>query len=167
MDGPSLLEAGTRIQSEIAIDDSGQFLSLERIAGCDTLCVRENITSQGRNMPPLLIAAAQSTLIAGDLAGNIARHQRFMQVAAGVLITENGYSPDTALLKGYAQNHSMVVLMANHGGATGGWESAGRSAIWSENGSLIAAAPGTGDLMVVARRDTGGWSGQVVPVMEA
>jgi len=118
-------------------------------------------------MPPLLIAAAQSTLIAGDLAGNIARHQRFMQVAAGVLITENGYSPDTALLKGYAQNHSMVVLMANHGGATGGWESAGRSAIWSENGSLIAAAPGTGDLMVVARRDTGGWSGQVVPVMEA
>ncbi len=33
-------------------------------------------------MPPLIIAAAQSSSIAGDLAGNIARHQRFMQMAA-------------------------------------------------------------------------------------
>ncbi|BFT63156.1 nitrilase-related carbon-nitrogen hydrolase [Pseudomonas moorei] len=87
--------------------------------------------------------------------------------AAGVLITEKGYGPDTGLLKGYAQTHSMVVLMANHGGATGGWESAGRSAIWSANGSLVAAAPGTGDLIVIARRDVDGWSGQVVSVMEA
>jgi predicted amidohydrolase len=86
--------------------------------------------------------------------------------AAGVLITEKGFGPDTALLKGYAQTHSMVVLMANHGGATGGWESAGRSAIWSAGGSLIAAAPGAGDLMVVARRDTDGWNGQIVPVRE-
>ena len=86
--------------------------------------------------------------------------------AAGVLITEKGYGPDTALLKGYAQTHSMVVLMANHGGATGGWESAGRSAIWSGGGFLIAAAPGAGDLMVVARRDTDGWNGQIVPVRE-
>jgi predicted amidohydrolase len=87
--------------------------------------------------------------------------------AAGVLITEKGYGPDTGLLKGYALTHSMVVLMANHGGATGGWESAGRSAIWSANGSLVAAAPGTGDLIVIARRDVDGWSGQVVSVMEA
>ncbi|MHC8287036.1 carbon-nitrogen hydrolase family protein [Pseudomonas sp. XS1P51] len=87
--------------------------------------------------------------------------------AAGVLITENGYAPDTALLQGYASTHSMAVLMANHGGATGGWESAGRSAIWASDGSLIAAAEGTGNLMVVARRDAGGWKGQVVAVAEA
>jgi predicted amidohydrolase len=87
--------------------------------------------------------------------------------AAGVLITENGYAPDTALLQGYAAAHSMVVLMANHGGATGGWESAGRSAIWASDGSLIAAAPGTGDVMVIARRHADGWSGHTVPVMEA
>lgn len=87
--------------------------------------------------------------------------------AAGVLITENGYAPDTALLQGYASVHSMVVLMANHGGATGGWESAGRSAIWASDGSLITAAPGTGNLMVVARRDAEGWQGQIVTVEEA
>jgi predicted amidohydrolase len=87
--------------------------------------------------------------------------------AAGVLITENGYAPDTALLQGYACTHSMAVLMANHGGATGGWESAGRSAIWAADGRLIVAAPGTGDLMVVARRHADGWKGQIVAVAEA
>jgi predicted amidohydrolase len=84
--------------------------------------------------------------------------------AAGVLITENGYVPDTALLQGYAVEHSIPVLMANHGGATGGWESAGRSAIWAPSGELIVTAPGVGDVLVVARRDADGWIGQVVAV---
>lgn len=87
--------------------------------------------------------------------------------AAGVLITENGYAPDTVLLQGYARTHAMAVLMANHGGATGGWESAGRSAIWAADGTLIVAAPGTGNLMVVARRNADGWKGQIVAVAEA
>lgn len=84
--------------------------------------------------------------------------------AAGVLITEGGYVPDTTLLQGYATQHAMTVLMANHGGVTGGWESAGRSAIWGPDGALLAAAPGTGELLVIARRDANGWVGQVVPV---
>ncbi|AVU77266.1 carbon-nitrogen hydrolase family protein [Pseudomonas rhizophila] len=84
--------------------------------------------------------------------------------AAGVLITEGGYLPDTTLLQGYAKQHAMAVLMANHGDATGGWESAGRSAVWGPDGSLIAAAPGRGDLLVIARRTTDGWAGQVLPV---
>lgn len=87
--------------------------------------------------------------------------------AAGVLITENGYAPDSAILHGYASAHSMAVLMANHAGATGGWASAGRSAIWAQDGSLIAAAPGTGNLLVVARRDAAGWEGQIVQVTQA
>ncbi|WP_025112506.1 carbon-nitrogen hydrolase family protein [Pseudomonas sp. H1h] len=84
--------------------------------------------------------------------------------AAGVLIGESGYGADSALLQGYAEKHSMAVLMANHAGLTGGWQSAGRSAFWSEIGALIVAAPGPGELLVVARRDAGGWQGQVVPV---
>jgi predicted amidohydrolase len=84
--------------------------------------------------------------------------------AAGVLITEGGYVADTALLQGYARQHAMMVLMANHGGATGGWESAGRSAIWAADGSLIAAAPGVGELLVMARPQGSGWVGQVVPL---
>jgi len=85
--------------------------------------------------------------------------------AAGVLIGEKGYGVDSAILQGYAQNHAMAVLMANHAGLTGGWQSAGRSAVWSENGTLVAAAPGPGELLVVARRDAGEWQGRVVPVV--
>ncbi|MNY60306.1 hypothetical protein D3C86_1968400 [compost metagenome] len=58
----------------------------------------------------------------------------------------------------------MLVLMANHGGATGGWESAGRSAVWAPDGSLIAAAAGTGNQMVIARRNSAGWTGEVLAV---
>jgi predicted amidohydrolase len=87
--------------------------------------------------------------------------------AAGVLISDKGYAVDTAILQGYARQHSMAVLMANHGGLTGGWQSAGRSSIWSEDGSLIVAASGTGDLLVVAQRNHGTWQGRVVPVTQA
>jgi predicted amidohydrolase len=86
--------------------------------------------------------------------------------AAGVLITDGGYVPDTTLLQGYASEHSMVVLMANHAGVTGGWASAGRSAIWAADGLPIATAPGTGNLMVIARREAEDWEGQVIAVTE-
>ncbi len=82
--------------------------------------------------------------------------------AAGVLISEGGYAAESALLEGYAAEHRMLVLMANHGGPSGGWACAGRSAIWAADGSLLAAAPGTGDVLVIARRDSGVWAGQVV-----
>lgn len=84
--------------------------------------------------------------------------------AAGVLIGEKGYGVDSAILQGYAQSHSMAVLMANHAGLTGGWQSAGRSAVWSEKGALVIAAPGPGELLVVARREAGEWQGRVAPV---
>lgn len=84
--------------------------------------------------------------------------------AASVLITEGGYAADTGLLAGYAAEHQMTVLMANHGGATGGWESAGRSAFWSEDGILIGAAKGAGDLLLLASRDSQGWSTKTVVV---
>jgi len=84
--------------------------------------------------------------------------------AAGVLIGEKGYGVDSALLQGYAQNHSLAVLMANHAGLTGGWQSAGRSAFWSESGALVVAARGPGEVLVIARRDAGAWQGRVVPV---
>ncbi|MGB8922761.1 MAG: carbon-nitrogen hydrolase family protein [Pseudomonas sp.] len=87
--------------------------------------------------------------------------------AAGVLIGDSGYGVDSTMLQGYAGHHAMAVLMANHAGLTGGWQSAGRSAFWSESGTLIVAAPGPGELLVVARRDADGWQGWVVPVMVA
>ena len=82
--------------------------------------------------------------------------------AAGVLISEGGYATDSALLQGYAAEHRMLVLMANHGGASGGYTCAGRSAIWSADGTLLADVPGIGEALVIARRNGEQWTGQVV-----
>ncbi|MCO3057799.1 carbon-nitrogen hydrolase family protein, partial [Pseudomonas aeruginosa] len=51
---------------------------------------------------------------------------------ASALISENGYPADSAMLAGHAREHGMAVLLANHGGPTGGWKAAGRSAFWNE-----------------------------------
>ena len=84
--------------------------------------------------------------------------------ATSVLISENGYAPDSALLQGYAQTHAMGVLMANHGGPSGGWACAGRSAFWAAGGEQVVSADGAGDCLVIARRRQGVWSGEVVDI---
>ncbi|MDB5984559.1 MAG: nitrilase cyanide hydratase and apolipoprotein n-acyltransferase [Pseudomonas sp.] len=85
--------------------------------------------------------------------------------AASVLITGGGYVADSGLLAGYAAKHHMAVLMANHGGTTGGWESVGRSALWAEDGTLVGETQGAGNLLLLARREAQGWSAQSVPVI--
>ena len=45
-------------------------------------------------------------------------------------------------LKG-AKTHAMPVLLANHGSESGGYPSAGRSAIWDEKGKLPRPCPQT------------------------
>lgn len=84
--------------------------------------------------------------------------------AASVLIGESGYPADSAILRGYAQRHRIAVLLANHGGPTGGWTAAGRSALWDERGALIAATSGPGDRLLLVSRDDLGWLGSSVPV---
>ncbi|HEY1151709.1 MAG TPA: carbon-nitrogen hydrolase family protein, partial [Pseudoduganella sp.] len=85
--------------------------------------------------------------------------------AASVLVSPGGYAKDSGLLQGYAASLGMPVLMANHGGPTGGWQSAGRSALWNEEGKLLAAAPEEGEWLVLAGRRAGRW--EVSPVRPA
>jgi predicted amidohydrolase len=75
--------------------------------------------------------------------------------AACSLMSNGGYDKDTAELAGYARLFGMGVLMANHAHASGGYESAGRSAIWARGGELLIAAPGPGEMLVIAD-DNGG-----------
>lgn len=84
--------------------------------------------------------------------------------AAGVLLTEGGYQADTALLKHYARRHNMVVLMANHCAPTGGWEPAGKSAIWDEKGRLVARAEGAEEALVIAEKSVNHWNGRVIKI---
>ncbi|WP_296507232.1 carbon-nitrogen hydrolase family protein [Rhodoferax sp.] len=70
--------------------------------------------------------------------------------AAGILTSANGYAAEAPLWASYAREHAMTVVIANHGGPSGGYVSAGRSGIWGSDGVLIAEASGSGDWLVVA-----------------
>ena len=78
------------------------------------------------------------------------------------MITEDGYMRKAALLKNYALEHRMAVLMANHSGVTGGAVSAGKRALWSEDGQLVVASAGTEEALVVGMKQKGVWNGIVL-----
>jgi predicted amidohydrolase len=80
--------------------------------------------------------------------------------AAGVLITDSGYAADIRNLRRIAKTHAMAVLLANHGSPSGGYQSAGRSAVWDEKGQCIAEAPRAGAALVLAAREEGRWTGK-------
>ena len=84
--------------------------------------------------------------------------------AAGAVISARGYGPESELLHGYARDHGMAVLLANFSGSTGGYVSAGRSAVWEPGGRCVVAAPGDAPCLVWAARGDMGWSGGVFDV---
>lgn len=81
---------------------------------------------------------------------------------ASVLVSEAGYPADSANLHRYAIIHNLGVLMSNHGGSSGGYVSAGKSAFWAPGGRLVVAAPSTGSLLVIASHRAGEWSGELL-----
>jgi predicted amidohydrolase len=81
---------------------------------------------------------------------------------AGVLVSEAGYAADSAKMQHYATSLHLGVLMANHGGPSGGYLSAGKSAFWAPGGKLVVHTRGTGNALIVASNYSGEWSGAVV-----
>lgn len=76
---------------------------------------------------------------------------------AGVLVSVGGYAADAALFAGYAVQHGMLTVMANHNRPTGGWVPAGKSGIWTPEG-LSAFAGSQGDALVMAERHSQRWA---------
>jgi predicted amidohydrolase len=83
---------------------------------------------------------------------------------AGVLVSEGGYAADAARMQYYAASLHLGVLMANHGGPSGGYVCAGKSAFWAPGGNLVAAAPGGGNVLVVVGNSGGSWEGELLGV---
>ena len=86
---------------------------------------------------------------------------------AGVLWSESAYPRDAATLASRARDHHFLVVLANHGAPSGGYQSAGRSALWAPDGSLLACAPASGNTLVIATPRAAGWSGTVISVDQA
>jgi predicted amidohydrolase len=84
--------------------------------------------------------------------------------ATSALISNGGYAHDSGLLQQYAVNHAFAVLLANHGGPTGGFDVAGKSAIWNEQGHCVSVASGVGSLLVIGQRTSGHWTGRTLAI---
>jgi predicted amidohydrolase len=83
---------------------------------------------------------------------------------ASVLVSEAAHAVDTGNLRRYAAKFGFGALMCNHGGASGGYLSSGKSAFWAPGGKEVVAAPGLGDCLVIATNRSGDWDGEVVDV---
>ncbi len=79
---------------------------------------------------------------------------------AGSVMTPDAYAAQAKLLAGHAKLFSMGILMANHAFETGGYQSAGGSAIWLPDGQLLVNAPGPGEFLVIGDED----NGSVLPI---
>ncbi|MEX1166677.1 MAG: carbon-nitrogen hydrolase family protein [Hydrogenophaga sp.] len=78
---------------------------------------------------------------------------------AAMVVSEQGYAVDAGLLKSHAITHQMPVLLANMGSPSGGFQCAGRSAFWDEEGRCIVALPADGAGLVVVERCDSAWKG--------
>lgn len=81
--------------------------------------------------------------------------------AAGVAITPNGIGDAEFDLSAIAHRYGMLAVMANYASSTGDYPIAGRSAIWNEQGQVVAQAEGTGEFLVFAEATPDGWCGSV------
>lgn len=77
---------------------------------------------------------------------------------AGVLWSAKGYENDIVLMKDYAINYKMLVVLSNFGGDSGGYEAAGKSIIISGKGEIISDIEGRGEGLAIAKRENGNWS---------
>lgn len=77
---------------------------------------------------------------------------------ASMFVIPSEFERERDNLRAAAVRHAMAVAFANYGGPTGGLDSAGRSAIWSDTGELLAQLASTGAGVAVATQRDGGWS---------
>ena len=82
--------------------------------------------------------------------------------AAGVMKVEEEYADHAEWQRRHARTHGIATLTSNFTGMSGGWRSAGRSALWDPRGELVVEGPSEGRVLVVGRRFGGVWVGEVV-----
>lgn len=81
---------------------------------------------------------------------------------AGSLLSQNAYAADAAALQGHALQHGYGVLLANHGGPSGDYVAAGRSAFWDAQGQRVGCTNGPGERLLLLRREQGHWVSETI-----
>ncbi len=72
---------------------------------------------------------------------------------AGVMTTPKGYPAKEKHMREYAMKHGMATVLANYACPTSEGDTAGRSAVWSQRGTRLAAAPPMGEAIVFYVKD--------------
>lgn len=81
---------------------------------------------------------------------------------ASMFVIPSEFDREAGVLPVYAARHRMMVVFSNYGGPSGGLTSAGRSAIWSETGDMLARLEPSGAGVAVAIETGDGWKGRAV-----
>jgi predicted amidohydrolase len=76
---------------------------------------------------------------------------------ASMFVIPSDHDAEWSKLRSHAVTHSMLVAAANFGGPSGGLASAGRSAIWSEQGTLVGELGASGAGVLFAFEETNGF----------
>ncbi len=83
---------------------------------------------------------------------------------ASMFAIRSDISDESAKLAAFAREYRIAVAFANFGSPSGGLAAAGRSAIWNEQGMVIAELPATGAGVAIAKDDGDGWSSRSMPL---
>jgi len=86
---------------------------------------------------------------------------------ASMFVIPSDFPKESASLRAYAVEHSLTVVFANFGGPSGGLASAGRSAIWSSMGEVLAQLGPAGAGVVVASEEGEGWIAKAIALDQA
>lgn len=81
---------------------------------------------------------------------------------ASAFVIPSDLEDDTARLQRYVELRSTPVVFSNFGGPSGGLPAAGRSAIWSGAGDLLARLEGSGKGVAVAVDRPDGWDAAAI-----
>jgi predicted amidohydrolase len=81
---------------------------------------------------------------------------------ASIFYTPNGINDGYEMLSEYAKRYSMNVLMANYGGKSYQFESAGKSAFWTNTGELKSNFIGTGCGLLIAKKENNHWISTII-----
>lgn len=126
-----------------------------------------DLFTPGLHLPLLPIGGGHAALAVCADTGHATHPQAAADAGAttylvGSLVSGSRLAGEWAALQGYAERHGMAVLFANYGAPSGGLAAQGGSAIWAEDGRLLASidAPGAG--VVVALESASGWDTRVV-----
>jgi predicted amidohydrolase len=133
-------------------------------AGRDgTVPPAEGTVFQPADRNPLIRFGGNLAAVAVCADGGRASHPRqaadrgARNYLVSMFVIPSDFASETAKLRSYAVQHSMTVAMANFGTSTGGLAAAGRSAIWSEAGDLLAQRDGGGAGVAFVTASSDGW----------